>query len=520
MKKQLLSTIFMAIGLASFAQQTTPADALRLAITDLNGTARFRGMSGAFGAVGGDLSAININPAGSAIFSHNSGTGTVGLFNTKNNSNYFGTSSSDSESIFDINQLGAVFVFNDNSQKTDWKKIAVAINYEMNNNFDNSFYSRGTNPDTSIGNYFLGFANGANSGNAIPVELVETQPGETISELYSYLATLPNGSYPNINGFNAQQAMLGYQAFLYDYDNVNNIYTSNIPPGTFYQENNVMTTGYNGKITANVATQYNDKLYLGINLNAHFTDFRKSSSVYERNTNNPALGVQEIQFDNELYTYGGGFSFNLGLIANLTKEFRAGLAYESPTWYRLNDELSQRLIAVSTDGTDVYTDAADPGVINIYEPYKIQTPGKFTGSLAYIFGKNGLISFDYAVKDYSNTQFRPKREQAFRDLNSLMSDQLTTASEYRIGAEYRIKQASLRAGYRYEESPYKNGRTIGDLTGYTAGLGYNFKGSRLDLAYSFSKRDSEMQFVSSGMTDAAKISSKNNNILVSYTIDF
>lgn len=517
MKKYLLSALILVSGGSAIAQQTSPSDALRYAVTDLNGTARFRGLSGAFGAVGGDLSAININPAGSAIFNYNSATGTLGVFNSKNNSNYFGTTSSDSESIFDINQLGAVFVFKDNG-KSDWKKIAIALNYEVTNNFDDSIFSRGTNPSNSISNYFLNIANTGYNGGPIPLDLVETQPGETITDLYGYLATLSNG-------FAAQQAMLAYygQAYIIDASdpsNPNSTFVSNVAPGSFYQENNIMTTGYNGKITANIASQYQDKLYLGLNLNAHFTDFRKSSSVYERNSNNPTLGVQEIQFDNELYTYGGGFSFNLGLIAKFSEQFRGGLAYESPTWYRLNDELSQRLIGVSTDGANVYTDVVDPGIVNIYAPYKIQTPGKFTGSLAYIFGKSGLISFDYAIKDYSNTQFRPKREDLFRALNSTMSDQLTTASEYRIGAEYKIKQASLRAGYRFEESPYKNGRTIGDLTGYTAGLGYNFKGSRLDLAYSFSKRDSELPFMSSGMTDVAKISTKNNNILLSYTIDF
>ena len=35
------------------------------------GSARFQSMGGAFGALGGDLSAININPAGSAVFIDN-----------------------------------------------------------------------------------------------------------------------------------------------------------------------------------------------------------------------------------------------------------------------------------------------------------------------------------------------------------------------------------------------------------------------------------------------------------------
>lgn len=61
-----------AIAIASLAMTSIQAqdinDALRFSQTDLNGTARFRGMSGAFGALGGDFSALNVNPAGSVIF--------------------------------------------------------------------------------------------------------------------------------------------------------------------------------------------------------------------------------------------------------------------------------------------------------------------------------------------------------------------------------------------------------------------------------------------------------------------
>ena len=44
------------------------ADVQRFSQTPLNGSARFTAMGGAFGAVGGDFSALEINPAGSAIF--------------------------------------------------------------------------------------------------------------------------------------------------------------------------------------------------------------------------------------------------------------------------------------------------------------------------------------------------------------------------------------------------------------------------------------------------------------------
>ena len=64
-----------------------------------------------------------------------------------------------------------------------------------------------------------------------------------------------------------------------------------------------------------------------------------------------------------------------------------------------------------------------------------------------------------------------------------MGNMLTTASEVRLGTEYKIKKVSLRAGYRWEQSPYKDGKTIGDLTGYSGGLGFNFGTTKLDLAY-------------------------------------
>lgn len=511
MKKYIF---LFALGFtASIAQSQEISDALLYSQENLNGTARFRAMSGAFGALGGDLSSINVNPAGSAVFSNNQMGLTLSSFNTKNNSDYFGTKTSDKENSLDLNQAGAVFVFNNRSD-SNWRKISVAVNYENTNNFENRLFSAGTNPNNSIDKYFLSYANTGNNGAPIPQEFVNRKTGESISDLYSYLGS--NLPY----GFAAQQAMIAFydQGFIIDANDVNNpnsTYSSLVPTGgNYYQENSVASTGYNGKLSFNGATSYKDKLYLGLNLNSHFTDLQKTSRFYEDN-NAPLTNdytVSQVQFDNTLNTYGTGFSFQAGAIAKLTNEFRIGLAYESPTWYTLNDELSQKLTVVSSAANvnDV-TDVVDPRVVNIYEAYKLQTPSKMTGSLAYIFGKSGLISVDYAMKDYSKTKFKPGYGALNNELNTL----LDTAGELRIGAEYRINAVSLRGGYRYEQSPYKNAVTIGDLTGYSAGLGYNFGSTKLDLAYSYAKRNSQQGFFGQGFTDGAKIDAINNNVSLS-----
>lgn len=502
----------------SAVQSQEISDAVRYAQDNLNGTARFRAMGGAFGALGGDLSSINVNPAGSAVFSNNQITITFSKFNTKNNSEYFKTNTSATDNSFDMNQTGGVFVFKNHNTNANWKKLSFSVNYENTNNFDNNVFSAGTNPN-SIDGYFLSHANYGNGGAPVPQEFVRTNVGESISDLYSYLGnSFPSMQYPNMSGFAAQQAMMGYQAYIInalDENDNNSAYVTNVTPGgNYYQKNSVYSNGYNGKLSFNMATSYKDKLYLGINLNSHFTDFYRSSSFYETNTNplSTEYTVRQVDFDNNLYTYGTGFSFQIGAIGKITKEIRLGLAYESPTWYDLTDEFSQTLVAASKNMSgELPADAVLPNTINYYPPYELQTPGKLTGSFAYVFGKTGLISLDYTIKDYGSTKFKPENDDYFRDLNNEMSNTLAFTNEVRIGGEYKIKALSLRGGYRFEQSPYKNNATIGDLNSFSGGLGYNFGIFKLDFAYTFAERSAQQSFFNQGLTDTAKINTKNNN---------
>lgn len=506
---------------ASYSQEVS--DALRYAQDNLTGTARFRAMSGAFGAVGGDLSALSVNPAGSAVFSSNQVGVTFSNQNIKNNSQYFEGQSSDKENSFILNQAGGVFVFKDGNRNNGWNKIAIGATYENTNNFNNSTFSYGTNPTNSIDGYFLDYANYSNGGAPVPHQFVNLNDDRTLTDLYRSLGSnFPNVQYPNLSGYSAQQALLGYQAYLINIDDVNNpnstYSTNNAPNGKdYYQENEVYTRGYNSKVSFNIATSYKDRLYFGANLNVHVTDYRRTSSFYESNKN-PIQSyetISNVRFNNELYTYGNGFSFQLGAIGKVTENFRLGLAYESNTWYELYDELSQSLFTTTENNTESFSNNANPDTINVYESYTLQTPDKWTFSAAYVFGKSGLLSVDYAVKNYGNSKFKPVNDGGFRDLNTDISNELTSTGELRIGAEYKIKQLSLRGGYRYEGSPYKNETTIGDLNSYSGGLGYNFGSTKVDLAYSYLERKSNPGFFATGLTYGANITSKLNNVTLS-----
>ena len=69
MKK--IITLACALSCIIGASAQSIYDAAKLAEKDLNGTARFVGMGGAMGALGGDITTMGTNPAGIGIYRSN-----------------------------------------------------------------------------------------------------------------------------------------------------------------------------------------------------------------------------------------------------------------------------------------------------------------------------------------------------------------------------------------------------------------------------------------------------------------
>ena len=481
----------------TFSQAQDITDALRYSAEELTGTARFRAMSGAFGALGGDLSAMGINPAGSAVFLNSFATVTLNYNQRKNNTNYFNGITSNENSEINFDQAGAVLVFNSINPENNWGKFTLGVNYLLTNNFDDRFVAQGISPN-SIDQYFLGYADG------VPLELLETLNDESITDLYRFLG--------ENEGFGAQQAFLGYQGFVINPESnipENTSYNSGIAPGTFSQTYSLASTGLNGKFSFNFASEFKDFLYLGVNLNAHFLNYDRATQLLEINSNSGSE-TNEVMFTNNLSTTGDGFSFQLGTIAKVTDNLRLGVSYESPTWFTIKEEASQSLATFTDQSNNV-----NPDVVNVFPDYKLKTPGKITGSVAVLFGTTGLISFDYSYKDFSNTELSPVEDPEFMFQNSQIADKLKAASTYRLGGEYRIQDWSLRGGYRFEESPYKNETNLGDLNGYSFGLGYNFGNVKVDLAYDNSSRTDTPQLYQAGLTNTANIKRDFSSVILS-----
>ncbi len=70
MLKRISAVAFLSLGAMYYAQDASVIKntAEIYSSSDFGGTAKFNSMAGSMGALGGDLSAITINPAGTGVF--------------------------------------------------------------------------------------------------------------------------------------------------------------------------------------------------------------------------------------------------------------------------------------------------------------------------------------------------------------------------------------------------------------------------------------------------------------------
>ena len=512
MKNKIIVAGLLLVTTANMqAQEFEPQQAVQFSTPQLNGSARYKSMGGAFGAIGGDVSSIQINPAGSAISLYHLTSVTGNLHLNNNKSNYLGSDSNKRNSDFTFDEIGAIYQIDSKNQNSALKKTTLSLSVNNDNSLNSDFYFKGLNPN-SVAHYFLQYANHGYNGAAVPYQLVQLGPSEDVTSAYDLLNS-------NAYGFSAQQALLGYQSYILEQGG-NGQYVANVANGPYLQQSSVITDGMNAKVTGNIAFDFNERFYIGANLNYHSIDYKKSNQIYEVSTQ-PSFtnGVSEILFTNTNYTYGDGFSFNIGALAKITDQFRVGASYESPTWFTLNDEFQQELETIYyINGAKDYTNVS-PNLITVYDSYKLKTPSKLTASMAYVLGTKGLLSVDYSRKDYSTISYKDDMG-SYSNLNSFYSNEMKAVNEIRVGTEYRINQMSLRAGYRFAESPYKNSNILGDLNSISGGLGYSFDNKRVDLAYTYTHQPIEMSYISSGLNDVAKINTKQHVISLSYNVYF
>ena len=141
MKRILLHIIL--IGIAQFSWAQSSIDALRYSRMDYQGTARFDAMGGSFGALGGELSSIMINPAAIGVYRNSEFTFSTALLTTNTESAFNGRRIEDNTVNFNIPNIGFVSTYKGDAN--GWKYYSFGIGHSRVNNFRSDYIFRGNN---------------------------------------------------------------------------------------------------------------------------------------------------------------------------------------------------------------------------------------------------------------------------------------------------------------------------------------------------------------------------------------
>jgi hypothetical protein len=459
MKKIYIIAILFAATFTSNSQSLGYQDlGVLFSQNDNNGSARFTAMSGAFGALGGDISSININPAGISVFNNSLFTGTFNSRSTDINSNYYGNSIFTQDQFINLSQAGAVLVF-DSAYSSDWTKFAIGFNYRITKDFNNSFLTEGNSGVATFTEFPLD-----NNTPTIEYNIADQQ------------------RFNNINRGELTELNIGFSSV------------------------------------------HQNKIHLGMGLNFYDLNFSQQSNLTEFNSD-----VNGNELDANLYqenfTTGAGFSANAGFIYKANQNFRFGVSYQTPTWFT---EIIEETNIVDNEGFFGDTEIVVSNDSSIYDNtaggffpsqgliYKLKTPSKLTASAALIFGKNGLLSFDYTNKSYKNLKLSGDN---FSAENQFFQNELRNTHNFNVGSEWRFDRFSLRGGYVFEQSPDKLAIDSDNLQGYSVGGGYNFGNFKLDFSYSDNNRTGLYNFYSGFNVNATNLTIDNRVFTASVSIN-
>ena len=504
MPKHLTLFLLMPVVLISnWSVAQNLNDINQLLNTSLSGTARYNAMAGAFGALGGDITAISYNPAGSSVFLHSEFGGTLSFVNNEIKANYFGTSKVTENQNINFDQGGIVFVFNNTDPEGAWTRISTAINSFRVYNFDENATVLGTSPK-GIDQYFIYYAEG------LPFNNLPLYEGETVEEIYTYLG--------ENNGFAAQQAFLGYQSYIINpasFDDYNTKYTSNVLYNEVNHQLNLINSGKIRKTTFNISGLYKNKLHIGANINYHKLDYSQNHRLNEKNQylNSP---IYNIEFENDLVSFGDGYSAQLGLILKLSS-LRLGFTYDSPQWLTILDETRQSVSAFHLEEGLIVNEKIAPNTTNIYTAYQFQLPSKTTLSGAYIFGSKGLLSVDYSYQNSAQTKLSMFDGSAYLDtLTNELAKVYQPQHTLRIGGEYRFNGISVRGGYLEKNAPLKNNAL--QTSAFTFGIGFDFGVSSLNLSLVSLDQNQQFSIYSEGLNTPYTLSNQSAKVSLSYNI--
>jgi len=448
------NNLFILLLISTFATAQNINDAVRMSTSIPGGSARVMGAGSSFGAMGGDLGSLTINPAGIADFrsselafslSYNYG-------NTASDFSGVNTLDTDHDKQVSLENLGIVF-----HAKPRGKLVTsnIAVSLHQYNSFKQNFGFQGST-EGSITERFVELSN-----NRSPDELDNFEAG---------LAFDTGAVFED-----------GFGGYLTDF----------IPSDIVTKNQDITRSGKINELSAAWGAKFKSNLNIGVALSVPFYSFEETKRYGESDFADEIPVFDDLTFVENLATSGTGFNFKAGLTYTLAKLIRLGASFESPTWIKLDDNYTTSLdysFTLPPDPTSRLTSSSPDGRFD----YRFKTPLRFNGSIGALVKTeniNGFVNFDAEYVDYASSSFNltsaidTPAEAAFeQELNGEISNELQSVMNYNMGLELAYKKVRLRGGVGLLGSAFaQSSFDFNNL--YAVGAGFRADKVYFDLSY-------------------------------------
>lgn len=537
----LLGTL-ATISFSGIAQSAT--DAYTLSQSDLRGTARFMSMAGAYGALGGDLSTLNQNPAGIGVYRGSDMGITLDINMTSSNTNAgFGATTMNKTNVYcnNFGYIGTAQLGNETMPTFSW-----GATYNRAASFDRIFSGYSGALNTSMSNYIANFTNGI-SPDALT---------ENTSSNNNYAAPL--------------LSVIGFNGYMISPVGVDNDYVGLYVPG--YTAGSSLYTirerGYVDEYSINFGGNVMNTLYWGLGIgvtdisltqNTYYDEELTDADVYDTAKEDVTPGNAYTTLRNNMITTGNGYNIKLGVILKPINELRFGFAFHSPTWYNLSTRYNAQFDysygynfdaqGNPTGNNDNYFDLNEA-----YYDWRMRSPWRLMASMAGVIDGRLIISADYEYKAFNDIRVSTPGTFGEYTTNEGITEDVKNyfkpTNTLRLGAEYRVTpQFSIRAGYSYSSTSVEQSANDGseyiyfsdnstnpsytmnkDTQYITCGIGYRFGGFYVDAAYVHKAANSTWHAFSSfndaanqsvfAMAPTASVKNYNNNLVFSIGYKF
>ncbi len=448
MKKNVVFLgLLMSIVCLLHAQ--TDIDALRYSLTNFQGTARNISVGNTMSSVGADISNVHTNPAGLAKYSATEISVTPGVSFYKSNSEFLNNKISQNKIKFQLGSAGIVFGKRsaDEENKKKWSKPTFAIDISRLSNYNEKYFMSGYNADNSILNAYWEKLNDRS---------VITDSMTAVTQ------------YPF-------DASLAFALGLITIDTLGNTYTAT-NNGNMTQSIQINRTGGMDEAAIGIASEYKDKLMLGLSLGIPFVSYSENMILTEKDDSNYAAHLTSFSVENRLKTTGTGFNLKAGVIYSPISNLKIALSVQTPGLIFMKDRFYSHMEADYDSLSVILTADSPDGEFK----YRYRQPWKMGLGASYVH-KYGFVATEYELSDVSNSKFNFKSSAAAdiayeNFVNSNIKNKYGLTHTLKVGTEFKIQKFRIRAGFQYRSTPFDKAaqptafKTYA-LT-YSGGLGY------------------------------------------------